>query len=54
MIQLYYSDKAEERGIKGAVAGGVTFVQRFGSALNSTSMSTSTRSLSTATTASDW
>ena len=34
MIQLYYTHKAEERGIKGAVAGGVTFVQRFGSALN--------------------
>ena len=34
MIQLYYTDKAEERGIKAPLAGGVTFVQRFGSALN--------------------
>ena len=34
MIQLYYTHKAEERGIKSPVAGGVTFVQRFGSALN--------------------
>jgi hypothetical protein len=34
MIQLYYTNKAEERGIKDPVAGGVTFVQRFGSALN--------------------
>lgn len=34
MIQLYYTHKAEERGIKAPVAGGVTFVQRFGSALN--------------------
>lgn len=34
MIQLYYTHKAEERGIKEPVAGGVTFVQRFGSALN--------------------
>jgi hypothetical protein len=34
MIQLYYTHKAEERGIKSPVTGGVTFVQRFGSALN--------------------
>jgi hypothetical protein len=34
MIQLYYTHKAKERGIKSPVAGGVTFVQRFGSALN--------------------
>jgi hypothetical protein len=34
MIQLYYTHKAEQRGIKSPVAGGVTFVQRFGSALN--------------------
>jgi hypothetical protein len=34
MIEIYYLDKAEERGIKKPVAGGVTFIQRFGSALN--------------------
>ncbi len=34
MIQLYYCNKAEVRGIKMPEAGGVTFVQRFGSALN--------------------
>lgn len=34
MIEIYYLDKAEKRGIKKPVAGGVTFVQRFGSALN--------------------
>ena len=34
MIQLYYCHKAQERGIKMPEAGGVTFVQRFGSALN--------------------
>ena len=34
MIEIYYLDKAERRGIDKPVAGGVTFVQRFGSALN--------------------
>jgi len=34
MVQLYYTHKAGERGIKQPVSGGVTFVQRFGSALN--------------------
>ena len=34
MIQLYYCHKAQERGIKIPEAGGMTFVQRFGSALN--------------------
>jgi hypothetical protein len=34
MVQLYYTHKAEERGIRAPMAGGVTFVQRFGSALN--------------------
>jgi len=33
-ITGYYEKLARERGIKGAQAGGVTFVQRFGSALN--------------------
>jgi hypothetical protein len=34
MIEIYYLDKAEKRGINKPVAGGVTFVQRFGSALS--------------------
>jgi hypothetical protein len=34
MIEIYYLDKAERRGVNKSVAGGVTFVQRFGSALN--------------------
>jgi hypothetical protein len=34
MIEIYYLDKAERRGVNKPVAGGVTFVQRFGSALN--------------------
>jgi hypothetical protein len=34
MIMSYYEHKAEERGIKAPVAGGATFLQRFGSALN--------------------
>ncbi len=34
MIQLYNTHKAKERGVKQPVSGGVTFVQRFGSALN--------------------
>jgi hypothetical protein len=34
MIETYYVHKAGQRGIKSPVAGGVTFVQRFGSALN--------------------
>lgn len=34
MIELYYTHKAEERGIKEPVSGGATFVQRFGSDLN--------------------
>jgi hypothetical protein len=34
MITLYYQSKAEERDIENAVPGGVTFIQRFGSALN--------------------
>ena len=34
MITRYYINAAEERGIKDPQAGGVTFVQRFGSALN--------------------
>ena len=34
MITRYYINAAEERGIKEPQAGGVTFVQRFGSALN--------------------
>ena len=34
MITRYYINAAEEQGIKEPQAGGVTFVQRFGSALN--------------------
>ena len=34
MIVQYYEHKAEERGIKAPVAGGATFLQLFGSALN--------------------
>jgi hypothetical protein len=34
MIARYYVNAAEEQGIKDPQAGGVTFVQRFGSALN--------------------
>ncbi len=34
MITSYYVNAAEERGIKEPQTGGVTFVQRFGSALN--------------------
>jgi len=34
MITRYYINEAEERGIKQPQADGVTFVQRFGSALN--------------------
>ena len=34
MIARYYVNAAEEQGIKEPQAGGVTFVQRFGSALN--------------------
>lgn len=36
MIARYYVNAAEEQGIKKPQADGVTFVQRFGSALNST------------------
>jgi hypothetical protein len=34
MLTIYYTAKAEERGIQEPRAGGVTFIQRFGSALN--------------------
>jgi len=34
MVPVSITDKAEERGIKAPLAGGVTFVQGFGSALN--------------------